>query len=139
MKNPNLTSAQVKEISSSQTTNIALSLTHIDNIENYEYILIIRSETSRYSKITIYPIKKQKIIKLTLRGLKKIGEYTEVFLIKLQEYGIIHSTGLVMIEGLLFFECYLNLSLNEEKYKDLNFFLDKNKKNIKDIQIMEIS
>ncbi|HUW90682.1 MAG TPA: hypothetical protein VMV43_09180 [Candidatus Nanopelagicaceae bacterium] len=139
MKNPNLTSAQVKEISSSQTTNIELSLTHIDNIENYEYILIIRSETSRYSKITIYPIKKQKIIKLTLWGLKKIDEFTEAFSKRLQEYGIIHSTGLVMIEGLLFFECYLNLSLNEEKYKDLIFFLDKNKKNIKDIQIMEIS
>ncbi len=139
MKNPHLTSAQVKEISSSQTTNIELSLTHIDNIENYDYILIIRSETSRYSKIIIYPVKKQKIIKLTLRGLKKIDEYSEAFSKRLQEYGIIHSTGLIMIEGLLFFECYLNLSINEEKYIDLLCFLDKNKKNIKDIQIMEIS
>ena len=139
MKDTNLTSAQIKEISSSQTTNIELSLTHIDNIENYNFLLIIRSETSRYTKITIYPIKKQKIVKLTLRGLKKIDEFSEVFSKRLQEYGIIHSTGLVMIDGLLFIECYLNLSLNEEKYKDLIFFLDKNKKNIKDIQIMEIS
>ena len=139
MKDSNLTSAQVKEISTSQTTNIELSLTHIDNIENYNYLLIIRSETNRYTKITIYPIKKQKIIKLTLRGLKKKEEYIEIFSKRLQEYDIIHSTGLVMIERLLFFECYLNLSLNEEKYKDLKTFLDKNKKNIKDIRIMEIS
>ena len=139
MKDSNLTSAQIKEISSSQTINIELPLAHIDNLENYNYLLIIRSETNRYTKITIYPIKKQKIIKLTLRGLKKKEEYIEIFSKRLQEYDIIHSTGLVMIERLLFFECYLNLSLNEEKYKDLKTFLDKNKKNIKDIRIMEIS
>ena len=139
MKDPNLTSAQIKAISFSKTINIELSLTHIDNIDNYNYLVIIRSETNRYTKITIYPIKKQKIIKLTLRGLKKNEEYIKIFSKRLQEYGIIHSTGLVMIERLLFLECYLNLSLNEEKYKELNFFLDKNKKNIKDIQIMEIS
>ncbi len=139
MKDSKLTSAQIKEISSSQTPSIELSLTHIDNIEDYSYLLIIRSETNRYTKITIYPIEKQKIIKLTIRGLKKIDEYTEAFSKKLQEYGIIHSTGLVSIEGLLFLECYLNLSLNEEKYKDLKIYLNKNKKNIKDIQIMEIT
>ena len=139
MKDSNLTTAQIKENNSSQTISIGLSLTHIDNIENYNYLLIIRSKTNRYTKITIYPIEKQKIIKLTIRGLKKIDEYTEAFSKKLQEYGIIHSTGLVSIEGLLFLECYLNLSLNEEKYKDLKIYLNKNKKNIKDIQIMEIT
>lgn len=139
MKDLNLTSAQIKEISALQTTNIELSLTHIDNIENYNYLLIIRSETNKYTKITIHPIKKQKIIKLTLYGLKKIDEYTVAFSKRLQKYGIIHSTGLFKIDGLLFLECYLNLSLNEEKYKDLKAFLDKNKNNIKDIQIMEIS
>ena len=139
MKDPNLTSAQIKGINISQTTNIELSLTHIDDIENYNYMLIIRSETDRYTRITIYPLKKNKIIKLTLRDLKKIGEYAEDFSKSLQNYDIIHSTGLVMVEGLVILECYLNLSLNEEKYKDLKFFLEKNKKNIKEIQIMEIS
>jgi len=139
MKDPNLTSAQVKELSTSQTTNIELSLTQIDDIENYNYMLIIRSETKRYTRITIYPLKKHKIIKLTLRDIKKIDEYAESFSKKLQKYGIIHSTGLVMVDGLVILECYLNLSLNEEKYKDLIFFLDKIKKNIKDIQIMEIT
>ena len=139
MKDSDLTSAQIKEINSPQTPNIELSLTHIDNIENYNNLLIIRSETNRYTKITIYPIEKQKIIKLTIRGLKKNDKYIEAFSKKLQEYGIIHSTGLVMIEGLLFLECYINLSLNEEKYKDLKIYLDKNKKNIKDIRIMEIT
>ena len=139
MKDPNLTSAQIKEISISQTKNIELSLTQIDDIENYNYMLIIRSETNRYTRITIYPLKKHKIIKLTLRDIKKIDENAEIFSKNLQKYGIIHSTGLVMIEGLVILECYLNMSLNEEKYKDLIFFLDKNKKNIKEIQIMEIS
>jgi hypothetical protein len=141
MKPTNLTSAQIKEITNTLTANIELSLTHIDNLENYDYLLIIRSKTNKYTRITIYPIKKQKIIKLALRGIKKIDDYTETLLKKLQEYSIIHSTGLVLIDGLLFFECYLNISLNEEKYAELKFFLDKNKNksNIKDIQIMEIS
>ncbi|MBY9021509.1 MAG: hypothetical protein KGD67_10640 [Candidatus Lokiarchaeota archaeon] len=141
MKNPNLTSAQIKEITTSQTTNIELSLTQIDNIEKYNYLLIIRSETNRYTRITLYPIKKQKIIKLTLCGLKEIDEDIEEFSRRLQKYGIIYSTGLVMIEGFFYLECYLHISLIEEKYKDLKNYLDKNKNksNIKDIQIIEIT
>ena len=141
MKNPNLTSAQIKEITTSQTTNIELSLTQIDNIEKYNYLLIIRSETNRYMRITLYPIKKQKIIKLTLCGLKEIDEDIEEFSRRLQKYGIIYSTGLVMIEGFFYLECYLHISLIEEKYKDLKNYLDKNKNksNIKDIQIIEIT
>lgn len=141
MNNPNLTSGQIKEMITSQTANIQVSLTKIDNIEKNNYLLIIKSETNRYTKITIYPIKKQKITKITICGLKEIDEFIEDFSKKLQEFGIIHSTGLVMIEGLFYFECYLHISLNDEKYKDLKIYLDKNKNksNIKDIQIIELS
>ena len=93
----------------------------------------------KVEKGVIYPIKKEKVLKVTLTGLKPIDEHIENFSMKLHEYEIIHSSGLVLVKGKIFFECYLNLSLGDEKYKDLKTLLDKNKNKFKDIKIEEIS
>ena len=63
----------------------------------------------------------------------------EIFSRKLQKYDIIHSSGLVLIGGEIYFECYLDLSSDDEKYKDLKIFLDKNKSKFKDIKLEELS
>ena len=71
--------------------------------------------------------------------LPLIDEYIENFSRKLQKYNIIHSSGLVLVDGEIYLECYLDLSLNDDEYKDLKIFLDKNKSKFKDIKIEELS
>ncbi len=139
MINPSLTVGQIKEIGESFSLNINISLLHIKEKHKYGYLLIVKSETTRFAKLTIYPINKEKVLKVTLTGLTPIDEHIENFSMKLHEYEIIHSSGLVLVEGKLFFECYLNISLDEEKSKDLKTLLDKNKNKFKDIKIEEIS
>ena len=51
---------------------------------------------------------------------------------------MIHSTGVLLIEKNLFYECYLNLSLNETKAKELNVSLNKIKNIFNEIKIEEI-
>ncbi len=139
MKNPDLTFAQIKKIGKFSNLDITTSLSHIKEIENYRNLLIIKSETTRYAKFTVYPINREQLLKIILIGLTQIDENIEIFSRKLQKYNIIHSSGLVLIDGEIYFECYLNLSLNDEKYKDLKIFLDKNKSKFKDIKIEELS
>ena len=139
MKNPSLTVAQIKEFDESFDLNLNISLLHIKQKHKYRYLLIVKLETTRFAKLTIYPISNEKILRVTLTSLNPIDEHIENFSMELHEYEIIHSSGLVFVEGNLFFECYLNLSLGDEKYKDLKMLLDKNKNKFKDIKIEEIS
>jgi hypothetical protein len=139
MRNSNITFAQIIKIGKSSRLDITTSLSHIKEIENYSYTLIIKSETTRYAKFFVYPINRVKVLKLVLTGLTQIDEHIEIFSNKLQKYSIIHSSGLVLISGKIHFECYLDLSLNDEKYKDLKILLDKNKSKFKDIKLEELS
>ncbi|MFX1503726.1 MAG: hypothetical protein ACFFDH_22385, partial [Promethearchaeota archaeon] len=54
------------------------------------------------------------------------------------KYQLIHTTGVILIEKKLFYECYLNLSLNDTKTKELNVSLNKIKNIFKEIKIEEI-
>ena len=45
----------------------------------------------------------------------------------------IRFTQIKKIGKSLYFECYLDLSLDDEKYKDLKMLLDKNKSKFKDM------
>ncbi|NHJ21915.1 MAG: hypothetical protein EAX91_13290 [Candidatus Lokiarchaeota archaeon] len=139
MENPNLTSARITKIGESSDLEITTSLTHIDGIKNYKHVLTIKSETTHYAKFTVYPIKNEKVLKVTLIGLTQIDENIEIFSRELQKYNIIHSSGLVLLDGRIYFECYLDLALDDEKSNDLKIFLDKNKSKFKDIRIEELS
>lgn len=139
MKNPNLTSAEIKKKGKSSDLDINTSLSHIKDIENYRNLLIIKSETIKYAKFTIYPINREKILKVTLVDLTQIDENIEIFSNKLQKYKIIHSSGLVLSDGKIFFECYFELSYDDDKYQDLKIFLEKNKNKFKDIKVEELS
>ena len=139
MRNSNITFAQIKKIGKSSELDITTSLSHIKEIKNYRYLLIIKSETTRYAKFTVYPINKVKVLKIILTGLTQIDEHIEIFSRNLNKYNIIHSSGLVLISGKIYFECYLDMSLDDEKYKDLKILLDKNKSKFKDIKLEELS
>ncbi len=78
------------------------------------------------------------MLKIAITVLTHIDEHIDIFSRKLQKY-IIYSSVLVLISGKIYFECYLDLSLDEEKYKDLKILLDKNKSKFKDIKLEELS
>ncbi len=139
MRNPNIKFAQIKNKGKSSELDLTTSLSQINEIEKYRYLLIIKSETTRYAKFTVYPINKVKVLKIILTGLTQIDEHIEIFSRNLNKYNIIHSSGLVLISGKIYFECYLDLSLDDEKYKDLKILLDKNKSKFKDIKLEELS
>jgi len=139
MKNPNLTFAEIKEVGKNSELDIEISLSHIKDIENYRYLLIIKNETTSFAKFTIYPINREKILKVILTGLTQIDEQIEIFYKKLQKYNIIHSSGLVFIDREIYFECYLDMTLGDQKFKNLKIFLDKNKSKFKDIKLEELS
>ncbi|MBY9010875.1 MAG: hypothetical protein KGD70_00715 [Candidatus Lokiarchaeota archaeon] len=139
MTNPNLTLAEIKKVGKFSDLDIDISLSHIKNIENYRYLLIIKNETASFAKLTIYPISREKALKVIITSLTQIDEQIEIFYKKLQKYNIIHSSGLVFIDGEIYFECYLDMTLGDQKFKNLKIFLDKNKSKFKDIKLEELS
>ena len=48
--------------------NVNISLSNRFNVNDYPFALIIQSTTENQTKLTIYPIKKERIIKITLFG-----------------------------------------------------------------------
>jgi len=54
MRNPNIKFAQIKNKGKSSELDLTTSLSQINEIEKYRYLLIIKSETTRYAKFTVY-------------------------------------------------------------------------------------
>jgi len=134
----NLTKAVIKKFDGSSLFELEIPLKNISKF-NKKYLLVIILETESFIKITIYPIAKKRIIKLSLSDFKIIQRELDMFSEELQDFPIIHSSGLISIGPNSAFECYINLSLTDEKYQDLKILLDKNKSKFNDIKIEEIS
>lgn len=84
-------------------------------LKSEKYLLIIHSFTKTCLKISIYPIKQQKILKLKLTVNALSKDYGEQILRFLRSFEIIHSTGIVSKNGKYFIECYINTDLQELK------------------------
>ncbi len=84
-------------------------------LKSEKYLLIIHSFTKTYLKISIYPIKQQKILKLKLTVNALSKDYGKQILRFLRSFEIIHSTGIVNKNGKYFIECYINMDLQELK------------------------
>ena len=102
------------------------------------YCLIINFKTKKFVRITIYPIFKSRILKLSFKGNSHNVREFEVFSNDIQKFEIVHSTGLIIIKQELTAEFYLNLNLADKDYKDLKILLDKHKNKFKDIKLEEI-
>lgn len=133
-----ITNAYIQQLSDFPKTVLNLSLNELKILENCKYLLIIHSITEEFLRLTIYPINRQNIIKVTLLG----GTLSSKIFIRvtkiLQKFQVIHTSGFLKIKKHFFFECYLNLSLSEEKSKDLKTSLDNIKNIFKEIKIEEI-
>jgi len=138
MKVYNLTRAHIQELNIITNAILKVSLLDIKNIETYPYLLIIQSTIENSIKLSIYPLKRNKIIKVTFSGFnfsnKNIDNITGI----LQKFQIIHTSGALVINKQLFYECYLNLSINDIKFVDLKASLDKIKNIFKEVIIEEI-
>ena len=133
-----LTEAYVQRINDFPTTEFQISLLDIKDPEKFPFILIVQSTIENSIKLSIYPLKKEKIIKVTFSGFNfSNNNFNEISKV-LQNYKVIHTTGVLLIEKKLFYECYLNLSLNDTKTKELNVSLNKIKNIFKEIKIEEI-
>jgi predicted SpoU family rRNA methylase len=138
MDSLNITDAYVQQLEDFLNTNLKISLSKFDNLEAYDNLLIIQSTIENSIKLSIYPIKKGKVIKITLYGLKLSKKILKEISKILHKFQVIHSSGFLKIKNYIYFECYLNLSLSESKNKSLNASLNKIKNIFKEIKIEEV-
>ncbi|MCK4370577.1 MAG: hypothetical protein KAW03_05880, partial [Candidatus Lokiarchaeota archaeon] len=114
-----LTEAYVQRTNDLPKTTLKISLINIKDPEEYPFLLIVQSTIENSIKLSIYPLKNEKIIKLTFSGFNFSNEIIDEISKILQNYQIVHTSGVLLIEKQLFYECYLNLSLSEIKAKEL--------------------
>ena len=88
---------------------------------------------------SVYPLNKDKIIKLSLSGLKISAKIMNDLSKILQNFPIIHSSGFLRIKNYFLYECYLDLNFSEHKSEDLKISLDTIKNRFKEIKLEEIS
>ena len=134
-----LTKGYIKPIESIINIPLNISLSEIKNAQKYSFVLIIQSNIENSLKITIYPLNKDKIIKLSLFGLKISTEIMNKLSKVLQNFPIIHSSGFLRIKNYFLYECYLNLNFSEIKSEDLKISLDTIRNRFKEIKLEEIS
>lgn len=138
MKVYNLTKAHIQRIDDSSGITLKLSLLDIENIESNTFLLIIQSVIENSIKITVYPLKKEKIIKVIFSSLNFSNETIDKISKILQNFQFIHTSGILLIGKQLYYECYLNLSLAEAKDMGLEASLNKIQNIFKQIKIEEI-
>lgn len=138
MENSKITNAFIQRLDGLSNVNLRLSMDQIKNLNDCKYLLVIQSIIENSIKLVVYPVNRNKIIKVSLFGLnlskKTLKEISKI----LQKYEVIHSSGILKIKKHLLYECYLNLDLSEKKSKDLNLLLGKIKNIFKQVKIEEI-
>ncbi|MFX1308319.1 MAG: hypothetical protein ACFE9M_12255 [Promethearchaeota archaeon] len=138
MKVYNLTKAYIQRIDDISRTSLELSLVDIKSIEENPFLLIIQSIIENSIKISVYPLKKEKIVKIVFSSLNFTNEIIDKISKILQNFQFIHTSGVLLIGKQLYYECYLNLSLAEAKVMGLDASLNKIKDIFKQIKVEEI-
>ncbi len=138
MKESELTKAYIRKNSNPANVKLKLSLSNFEEFKKNTYILVVQSITKGCTRLNIYPVSRKKIIKIKLIGSnindKKIADLSKIF----QNYEIIHTSGLLLKAKELYYECYLNLNMSDNKTKDLKISLNKIRNIFKEIKIEEI-
>ncbi|MFX1390406.1 MAG: hypothetical protein ACFE9Z_10115 [Promethearchaeota archaeon] len=138
MKIYNLTNAYIQRINNTSETAINISLEKFKDLEKYPFLLIIQSFIENSIKISIYPLEKDKITKITFLSIKFSEEIYDLIKRILQKFQVIHTSGVLFVGEHLYYECYLNLSLAESRAMKLNKTLENIKNIFKQIKIEEI-
>ncbi len=140
MSETKITDAIIHENSYPSELQVSISIEGIKCFNECPFVLIIQSYLDTCSKLTIYPINKEKITKVHFSGSDISDKAVETLTNTLKNYEIIHTSGLIFKKKQLLYECYLNLNFSEDvKYKDLITSLDKIKPIFKEIKLEEIT
>lgn len=124
MKKKELTTASIRRIDDPGNITCNISVSDVKAFTENPNILIIQSITQGCTRLTIYPVDKDDILKISLSG-SNISEQSITDLSNiLQNYEMIHTSGLLIKAEELYYECYLNLSESDDKTKDLKSSLD---------------
>ncbi len=115
-----------------------VSLSNILDSKNEPYLLVVKSATIECIRLTIYPIEKEKIVKISLTGTDSTDNFLEITSKILQNYNVLHSSGVFKRGDHIHYECFLNLNKSDVKYKDLIASIDKIRYIFKEIKIEEI-
>jgi hypothetical protein len=138
MENSNITNAYIQQIDEFTYANLKIPIAAFKSLNNYDYLLIIQSFIENSIKLAIYPINKDKIIKVSLCSLKLSKKSLKEISKILQKFQVIHTSGFLKIENQLLYECYLNLRFSEKKSENLKTSLEKIKNIFKKVKIEEI-
>ena len=117
---------------------LKVSFLNILGSKEEPYLLIVKSATIECIRLTIYPIDREKIIKIILSGTDTTDNFPEILSKILQEFKVLHTSGLLKKGEHLYYECYLNLNKSDDKYKDLITSIDKIRYIFKEVKIEEI-
>ena len=140
MKDIILTNAYIQNNEDPTNINLNFSSSGKKNLKKYPYLLVVQSIQENFVRLTIYPVKIKNFIKVSLCGLK-ISDEANIYLSlakTLQDFEMIHTSGLLIKGNKLYYECYLNLSLSDVKTRVLKAALNKIKNIFKDIRIEKI-
>ncbi|MFX1323939.1 MAG: hypothetical protein ACFE8N_03215 [Promethearchaeota archaeon] len=139
MDSSNITNAFIQPLDDFSETNLKISLSKVKGLTENQNLLVIQSTIENSIKLSIYPIFKDKITKVSLYGLKLSKKVLKEISKILQKFQVIHASGFLKIKKQLFYECYLNLNLSEKKGSaELKSSLDKIKNVFQHVKIEEI-
>ena len=138
MPSKNLTNAKIQKNRKKSEINLKISLNEIENLD-YPYFLIIQSTAASCTRLTLYPVNNDKILKLIISGSEVSDKGVEALSNILRNFEIIHTSGLLIKKQQLNYECYLNLTFSDTKYKDLKTSLNNIKNVFNEVIIEEIS
>ena len=103
-----------------------------------KFVLVIRADTTNFTRLMIYPIDTEKILKLffviTKDKAGKIRDLPSDF----KEFEVIHNSGLILRKDKYIGEIYFNLCYSDSKYNDLKAYLNTNKTIFDSINLNEI-
>jgi hypothetical protein len=117
---------------------LKVSFLNIKDSKENPYLLVVKSASIECIRLTIYPIEKEKIIKISFSGTDTIENFLDSLSKILQGFKVLHTSGLLKKGDHFYYECYLNLNKSDVKYKDLIVSIDKIRYIFKEIKIEEI-
>jgi len=138
MKGDSLTKAFIINKKDSKKINLKEYISKIKEFQHYPYFLVINSVIENCVRINIYPVNSNNLIKVTLFG-PNLNDVSISNLEFFHDFKIIHTSGLLLKDNELYYECYLDLKLKDEKSKVLKAFLNNNKTIFGKIKIEEIN
>ncbi|MHA1990694.1 MAG: hypothetical protein ACW98A_06985 [Candidatus Hodarchaeales archaeon] len=138
MENSNITNAYIQQINEFTYANLKIPIASFKSLNDCEYLLVVQSFIENSIKLAIYPINKDKIIKVSLCSLKLSKKILKEISKILQKFQVIHTSGFLKLENQLLYECYLNLRFSEKESKDLKTSLERIKNIFEKVKIEEI-